>query len=185
MHAMERLRALARLDLPAGLVLLIGRLSEEELDALEALAACWPTERGAGAAGGCEAVPGGSVMTAASDHAQRHEAERKAKAEQKQRARRERRRAKRSQSYLERDNPAQAVAAWRELETGCDAARWREVMARIEQRRQVADKAARREVEREVTVEREAAERLEAGKRAVAEARAAALASTPRRGELA
>jgi hypothetical protein len=42
----EQLRAMARLDLPAAAVLLLGTLSDEEWRRLEDLMRDWPPERG-------------------------------------------------------------------------------------------------------------------------------------------
>ena len=44
---LEQLRSVARLgDLPAGLRMLLGSLSEAEMEKLEALALSWPLDRG-------------------------------------------------------------------------------------------------------------------------------------------
>jgi hypothetical protein len=43
---LEQLRALARLDIPPELAMLLETLSADELMRLEYLALCWPPERG-------------------------------------------------------------------------------------------------------------------------------------------
>jgi hypothetical protein len=116
---LERLRASAWLDLLPEVALLVGSLTEQELDRLRELLRGWPAERGwVAAAGGGAAVSGAGSVTGRAPHAGRREAERREKAARKRAERGARKAARRARQS---DHDRQPVAAAREAEAAGDA----------------------------------------------------------------